>query len=91
LTLPVGKYSELRKNSKQLCLHAKECNSGLEVERVRVLGALRSFGFKKKLEAEKRTEMHSLSNEGTEKWIEDYIGRETTVARKEVEDAETAI
>jgi len=32
-----------------------------------------------------------LSNEEKEKWFEDYVERETTVARKRVQDAETAI
>ena len=35
--------------------------------------------------------MHSLSNVEKEKWIKDYADRETAVARKRVEDAETAI
>jgi len=35
--------------------------------------------------------MHFLSNEEKEKWIEDYVDREPAVARKRVEDAETAI
>jgi hypothetical protein len=32
--------------------------------------------------AEKRREMHFLSNEEKEKWIEDYVERETAGARK---------
>jgi len=35
--------------------------------------------------------MHFLSNEVKEKWIEDYVERETAEARKRVQDAETAI
>jgi len=35
--------------------------------------------------------MHFWSNEDKEKWIEDYVDRETTSARKRVEDAETTI
>jgi len=35
--------------------------------------------------------MHFLSNEEKEKWIEDYEAREIAVARKQVQDAETAI
>jgi len=63
----------------------------LEAERVRALGALRSLISKKKLAAEKRREMHFLSNEEKEKWIEDYVERETAGARKRVEDAEAAV
>ena len=46
---------------------------------------------KKKLAAQKEWEMHCLSNEEKEKWINDYVERETAVSRKRVEDAETAI
>jgi hypothetical protein len=46
---------------------------------------------KKKLVAEKRKETHFLSNEEEEKWCEDCVERETAVARKRVQDAQTAI
>jgi len=52
---------------------------------------LRSLRSKKKLAAEKRQETHFLSNEVTEKWIEDFVERETTGARKRVEDAKAAV
>jgi len=35
--------------------------------------------------------MYFLSNEEIEQWIKDYVERESTVARKRVQDAETAI
>jgi len=35
--------------------------------------------------------MHFSNNKEKEKWIEDYVERETAVARKRVQDAETAI
>jgi hypothetical protein len=35
--------------------------------------------------------MHFLSNEEEEKWIEDYVERETAGARKRVEDAEAVV
>jgi len=60
-------------------------------ERVRALGALGSLRSKKKLAAEKRQETHFLSNEEKEKWIEDFVERETAVARKRVQDAVTAL
>jgi len=41
--------------------------------------------------ARKRWETHILTNEEKEKWIEDYVERETAVGRKPVEDTETAI
>ena len=63
----------------------------MEADRVRALGALHSLRSKKQLAAEKKRETHVLSNEEKEQWIEDYVERETAVARKRVEDAETAI
>ena len=35
--------------------------------------------------------MHILGNEEQQKWIDDYVDRETAVARKQVQAAETAI
>jgi len=63
----------------------------LEAERVQALGALCSLRSKKKLSAEKRQETHFLSNEEKKKYIEDYMERETAIARKRVHDAETVI
>jgi len=63
----------------------------MQAGRVQALGALRSLQSKMKLVAEKRLEMHFLSNKEKEQWIEDYVERETTVGRKRVEDAEKAI
>jgi len=63
----------------------------LEAEKVRGLGALCSLRSKKKLSAETRQETHILSNKEKEKWIEDYVERETAVSRKQVQDTETAI
>ena len=60
-------------------------------ERIRALGALRSFKSKKKLAVEKRRETHFLSNEGKEKGIEDYVERETAGARKRFEYAEATV
>jgi len=70
---------------------ANEGKSGLEAERVRALGALRSLRSKMKLPAEKRREQNLLSNQDKEKWIEDYFESVTTAARKRVEDAEAAV
>jgi len=60
-------------------------------EWVRALAALRSLRSKKTLAAEKRQETHFLTHEEKEKWIEDFVKRETAVARKRVQDAETAL
>jgi len=43
------------------------------------------------LVAERRQEMHFLNNEEKEKYIEDYVERETSVARMRVEDTVTSI
>jgi len=89
--LPARRYGEWTKLSTQRHHHANEAESGLEAERLPALGALRSLRSKKKLAVEKRREMHFLSNQEKEKWIEDYVERETAVATKRVEDAEAAI
>ena len=68
-----------------------EGKSGLEAYRVWALGVLRILQSKKKLAAGIRRETHFLSNEEKEQWIEVYVERETAVARKRGEDAQTAI
>jgi len=89
--LRAGKYGKSTKKSTHRHHHANEGKSSLETEAVPVLGALRSLWSKKKLSAEKRQKTHFSSNDEKEKWIQDYVERETTVARKWVQDAETAI
>jgi len=59
-----------------------KCKSRLEADAVRDLVRLHSLRFKKKLAAEKLLERHFLSNEDKEKWIANYVERETTAARK---------
>jgi hypothetical protein len=65
--LAAGKYGKLIKHSTRRRHRVNKGKSGLEAERVRVFGALRSLRSKKKLAAEKRQEMHFLSNEEREK------------------------
>jgi len=89
--LPVGRYGKSKKWSTQRRHQPNEGMSGLEAERIRGLGALRSLRSKKKLAAEKQRQMPLLSNEENEKWIEYYVERETAGARKRVEDAEAAV
>jgi len=69
--LPAGRYGKSTTQSTQRHHKANDSKNGLEAERVRALGALRSVRSKKKLVAEKLREMHFLSNEEKEKWIED--------------------
>jgi hypothetical protein len=52
---------------------------------------LRSLQFRKKLAAEKRWETHISRNEEREKLFEDYVERETAVARMRVQDTEKAM
>jgi len=89
--LPVGRSGKSIKRSTQWRHPANDGKSGLEAERVRALGELRSLRSKEKLAVEKRRETHFLSNEENEKWMEDYVERETTGARKRVEDAEAPV
>jgi len=89
--LPAGRYGKSKKWSTQRRHQANEGKSGLEAEGFRALGALRILRSKKNLAAEKRRETHFLTNEEKEKWIEDYVERETAGARKRVEDAGAAV
>jgi len=89
--LQAGRYGQSTKWSTQWHHQANEGKSGLEAERVRALGALRSLKSKKKHVSEKWQETHFLSNDEKPKWIEDYVERETAGARKRVEDAEAAV
>jgi hypothetical protein len=82
LPLPAGRYGKSKLQSTQRRHQANERKSGLVAERIRALGALRSFKSKKKLAAEKRREKHISINEEKEKWIEDYVESETAGARK---------
>jgi len=74
--LSAGRYGKSTKRSTQRRHHANEGKSGLEAERVRAIGALHSLRSKKKLAAEKQREMHFLSNEEKDKWIDDYVKRD---------------
>jgi hypothetical protein len=89
--LPAGRYGRSTKRSIQRRQQAIEGKSGLEEDRIRAVGALRSLKSTKRLAAEKQREMHLLSNEQKEKWIKDYVERETAGARKRVENAEAAV
>ena len=89
--LLVGKFGKLTKHSTQRHHQANEGKSSFAAGLVRALGAKRSLRDKEKLPAETRRDRHSLSNEENQKWIMDYVDRETPVARQSVEDAETAI
>jgi len=91
LPLPAGRNRKSTKRSTQRRHQANEGNSGFEAERVRGLGALRSLISEKRLAVEKRRETHFLSNEEKEKWIADFVERETAGAGKRVEDAEAAV
>ena len=63
---------------------------GLDAERFRAVGVVRSLPSKKRPAAGTCQKTHFLSNKEKKKWIEDYVDRETAVARKLVKDAETA-
>ena len=56
--LPGGKYGKWTKQFTRQCHQANTGNSGLEAERIRAVGPLRSLGSKKKLSAEKRWQTH---------------------------------
>jgi len=89
--LPVGKSDKSRKCSIERRHHVHEWKSGLDAERVRAFGAWHSLRCKRKLVVQQQRETHFLSYEEKENWIKDCVERETAVARKQVEDAETVI
>jgi hypothetical protein len=89
--LPAGKYGKSTKISTRRRHQVNKGKSGFEAEGVRPLGALCSLRCTMNLAVEKRHETHFSSNDNREKWIEDFVERETAVARKRVQDAETAI
>jgi len=90
LSVLAGKYGKSTKQSTQRRHEVNEGKSCLEAETVPALGALRRLRINKKLAAEKWQETHFLRNEEKEKWIEDYVERETAGARKRVEHSEAA-
>jgi len=89
--LPAGRYGKSTKCSTQRRQQANEGKSCLEAERIRAPGALRSLRSKQKLTVEERRETHFISNEEKDKWIEDFVERETAGARKRVEHLEAAV
>jgi len=91
LPLPAGKYGKSTTKSTGRHHQASTGKSGLEADRVRALGALHGLRSTKKLSVGRRRETHFSCNEEKEKWIKDYVDSETAVARKRVQDADTAI
>jgi len=89
--LLVGKFGKSTKQFTHQCHYAKEGKYGLEAEHVHALRALRGIRSKIQLVAERWWEIHFLSNEEKEKWIEDYVERETAGARKRAEDTQAAV
>jgi hypothetical protein len=89
--LPAGKYGKSTKQSTKRRHAANKGKSGLEAERVRALGALRSLRSKKKIAAGKMKETQSMGKEEKERWIANYVERETLAARKRVEEAQAAV
>jgi len=89
--LTVCKYCKSTKRSIQRHPQANEGKSGLKADSVQGLGSLRSLRSGRKLAAAKWQQTDNLSNEENEKWIEVCVDRETAVATKRDEDAQTAI
>jgi hypothetical protein len=68
--LPACIYGKSKKPSTQRHHQPNQGMIGLDAERVRALGALRSLRSKKKLAADKRWETQFLSNEEKEQWLQ---------------------
>ena len=82
--LLAGQCGKSTKLSTRQPHHLNEGKSGLEAERILALGALRSLQSEKELSQQTRQETHFSSTEEKEKWMENYVERETPVARKRV-------
>jgi len=86
--LPASTYGKWMKRSTRRRYQANDRESGMEADSVRAHGALCSLQSKKRLVARKRCGLHIVSNKGKEKWIEDYVDRETAEASKRVQHPE---
>jgi len=86
-----GRYGQSAKRSTQHHHLANAGKSGFQAERIGALRALLSVRSQEMLAVEIWRETHFLSNEEKEKWMEDYVERETAGARKRVEEAEAAV
>jgi hypothetical protein len=89
--LPAGKHGKSKKAS---TLRRHRCNEGKsahEAERIRALNALRSLRSKKRLAAAKKKEVKDMDEEERGRWIDDYVEKETRVARQRVEAADAAV
>jgi len=89
--LPAGKYGKSTMHSTRRRPQANEAKSGLDGERGRALGGFCSVRSKQKLVEGRRQETHFVCTQEKGKCIEDYVERETAVARNRVQDADTAI
>jgi len=90
-THPVSQYCKSTKCSTWWRHQSNQRKSGLQSERFWARGALCILGSEEKLWVSHKREMHFLSNAEKDKWIEDDVERGTAVARRLVEDADTAI
>ena len=88
--LPAGKFGK-SDNPATLKRHRTNAGKGgIESERIRALQALRTLRSKKKAKAAASKDTVSMTQQEREKWIEDYVERETAVARRRVEEADAA-
>jgi hypothetical protein len=88
--LPAGKQGKSRKAATLRRHRANEGKSAHEAERVRAMSALRTLKSKKKKAAE-AMKLKGMSEDARRKWIDDYVERETEVARRRVEAADAAV
>jgi len=78
--LPEGKYGKSPKRSTRQHHQTNQGNRGVERQRAPALNELRSLRSKMKLAAGRQWQRHCLNDKEKEKWIEDYVERETAVA-----------
>jgi len=89
--LPGGKYGNSIEWSTQRRHRANKGKSCVEAEWVRAHGALRNMQSDLIPAPEKWQEMHCSSNEAKDKWIKDYVHRETAGPTKWIEDPEPTV
>lgn len=88
--LPAGKYGRSDNPATVKRHRTNAGKSGIESERIRAHNNLRALKCKKRKKAEGSEEIRDMDSDQRDKWIEDYVERETAAARKRAEEADLA-
>src|SRR6187551_3430319 len=88
--LPTGKFGRLDNPATLKRHRTNSGKSGVESERIRAHNSLHSLKYKKRRKAAESNEIRFMTKKEREKWIENYVERETATARKRAEEADSA-